>query len=71
MDDKQFSRIESKLDLIISLLAKIVIQDKSKTEAIELLDEIGFENKHIAQLVGSTAKSVSVRKAEKKQREVK
>jgi HSP90 family molecular chaperone len=68
MDDKQFSILNQKIDILIGLLTQIILKDKTKKEVISILDTIGLENREIAKLIGSTAKSVSVRKAEKKQK---
>jgi hypothetical protein len=69
MDDKQFSVLDRKMDILIGLLTHIILKDKTKNEVISILDTIGLENREIAKLIGSTAKSVSVRKAERKQKE--
>ncbi len=66
MDAKEFEVLSQKLDTIISLLTTSMLDGKSKTESIHLLSRSGFDNVKIAALVGSTAKAVSVRKAEAK-----
>lgn len=66
MDAKELEVLSQKLDTIISLLAISVLDGKSKTESIHLLTQKGIDNATVAALTGSTAKAVSVRKAEAK-----
>ncbi|HTB21371.1 MAG TPA: hypothetical protein VK914_01550 [bacterium] len=60
MDDKQFVVVSKKLDIIIRLLARQHIGDKSGRDAIKTLSALGFQPKEIADLIGTTSNTVSV-----------
>jgi len=53
MSEEQLDKIISELETLTKLLAINVLKDKSQTERISLLDEFGFGNKAIANLLGT------------------
>jgi predicted transcriptional regulator len=54
----------SELDKTLRLLALVAIDGRKQKEQIELLDKAGFGQSHIAEMLGSTPKAISVRLAE-------
>lgn len=59
---KQLKELTTRLDTIIKLTAMNSLQGKSLTEKIEILSELGLQNKEIALLVGTTAGYVNTAK---------
>ncbi len=68
MDDKDLKAISSKLDVIIRLLSHQMIQGKNQTESILFLGQLGLDRNVIAEMVGSSPATVSVRLSEAKNR---
>ena len=68
MEDKQFEILSKKLDEIITLLAldKDKLNEKTKSDAIVNLSELGLSNSTIALVVDSTPNTVAVRISEAK-----
>ena len=68
MEDKQFEMLSKKLDTIITLLAldKEKLNEKTKSDAILYLNELGLDNSTIALVTGSTPGTVAVRISEAK-----
>ena len=68
MEDKQFEILSKKLDTIITLLAldKEKLSEKTKSDAIIYLSELGLDNLTIALVTGSTPNTVAVRISEAK-----
>jgi uncharacterized membrane protein len=68
MEDKQFDILSKKLDAIITLLAldKEKLAEKTKSDAILYLNELGLDNSIIALVTGSTLGTVAVRLSEAK-----
>lgn len=68
MEDKQFDTLFKKLDSIITLLAldRTKLNEKTKSDAIIYLKELGLDNSTIALVTGSTANTVAVRVSEAK-----
>jgi len=68
MEDKQFEILSKKLDTIITLLAldKEKLNEKTKSDAIIYLNELGLDNSTVALIIGSTAGTVAVRISEAK-----
>ncbi|MCH7964388.1 MAG: hypothetical protein IH852_10685 [Bacteroidetes bacterium] len=60
MNPDQFSIIESKLNIVIKLLALQAIGDKEYRQQVMFLDSIGLQPKEIAELIGKTANNVKV-----------
>lgn len=60
MDEKQFKELTNRLDIIIKLLALNLPEDWSQTDKIKLLSDCGFRPKQIADILGTTANTVSV-----------
>lgn len=63
MEDKQFEILSKKLESIITLLAldKTKLNEKTKSDAIIYLSELGLDNSTIALVTGSTPGTVAVR----------
>lgn len=68
MEEEILKRIETKLDIVVRLLATKAIEGKSKTEAILALGASGLETKPIAEIVGTTPATVSTRLSEAKKK---
>jgi hypothetical protein len=66
MDAEQFEVLSKKLDAIIGLLAQDKLADKSKTDSILFLNQLGLDNSTIATILNSTPGSVAVRISEAK-----
>lgn len=68
MEDKQFEMLSKKLDEIVTLLAldKDKLSEKTKSDAIVYLSELGLNNSTIALVVDSTPNTVAVRISEAK-----
>lgn len=68
MTDENFDRIEAKLDIIIRLLAKQIVGEKTNTEAAPYLHKLGLSPSEIASILDSTPGAVSkyVSEAKKK-----
>lgn len=68
MEDKQFEILSKKLDSIITLLGldRTKINEKTKSDAIIYLNELGLDNSTIALVTGSTPGTVAVRISEAK-----
>jgi|WetSurMetagenome_2_1015567.scaffolds.fasta_scaffold1404899_1 hypothetical protein len=68
MEDKQFEKLSKKLDSIITLLAvdRTNINEKTKSDAIVYLSDLGLDNSTIALITGSTVHTVAVRISEAK-----
>jgi CRP-like cAMP-binding protein len=64
MSDDQ--AILDRLDRLIRLLSTIATKDLAQKEQIALLSKLGFQPKEIADFIGSTPHSVSVRLSELK-----
>jgi DNA-binding NarL/FixJ family response regulator len=60
MDKQDLSRIEEKLDKIIKLLILSSTPDWTQKDQIALLHRLGFAPKEIAEILGTTANTVSV-----------
>jgi hypothetical protein len=72
MEDKQFEILTKKLDAIITLLAldRTKLNEKTKSDAIIYLSELGLDNSTIALVTGSTPNTVAVRISESKKTKV-
>lgn len=66
MTDKLLVEINKKLEIIIKLFAKKMIEKKSDKISIIELKDFGLDNSLIAEIVGTTPKVVSVRLSEAK-----
>jgi DNA-binding CsgD family transcriptional regulator len=59
MNEEQFRQLYQRLDLMTKLVAGFLLKDaESKTQKIEILTQLEIPAKEIAQLVGTTEKSV-------------
>lgn len=54
MNDKQFSSIDGKLDLIVSLLTLNLTSDMSVQQRVELLASFGLKSTQIAKILGKS-----------------
>lgn len=69
MDERQLEQILNRLDILIKLTVINAFQDKSRTEVIRILSELGFGNKEIASILSTTPGYVAnVRSELKKER---
>jgi len=60
--------ISIKLDHLIKINALSVIKDKTMTDQIGILAELGFKNPEIAKIVGTTSDSVKAMKSQYKKK---
>ncbi len=68
MDTEILKEISIKLDSLIKLSALNYIKDKSMTDQIGFLAELGFKNPEIAQMVGTNRDSVATMKNQYKKK---
>lgn len=68
MSKEQFEQLVSRLDTLIKITAINAFQGKSRTDVIRILSDLGFQNKDIAMILGTTAAYVAVVKHELKKR---
>jgi hypothetical protein len=69
MSNEQFQQLMSKLDTLIKISVITAFQGKSRAEVISILADLGFGNKEIAGVLGTTPAYVAnVRHETKKQR---
>lgn len=68
MDDKQFKILSEKLDTLIRITAINSLTDKSLTEQVKILSEIGFQPKRIATILGTDSSTVSTLKSRLKKK---
>lgn len=69
MSKEQFEKIMSRLDILIKIAAIDAFQDKSITDVVRILSDLGFQNKDIAMILGTKASYVAtVKYTLKKQR---
>ena len=60
MNDSTEAVLIRKLDILISLTAIAVLEEKPKKEQIALLDRVGFAPRDIAAIIRTTPNTVSV-----------
>ena len=61
MDDKQFTILSEKIEMIIRLLVQNLVKDmKTQKEKILMLNSLRFQPSEIARLLGTTSNTVSV-----------
>jgi hypothetical protein len=60
MDEKQFAVVVEKMDKILKLLALQYLGDKKGMDAVKSLAAAGFQQKDIAELIGTTTNTVGV-----------
>lgn len=69
INEKQFEQIMNRLDTLIKITAISAFQGKSMIDVVNILSELGFGNKDIAMILGtSPAYVANVRSALKKKR---
>ncbi len=69
MSGEQFEQLLNKLDTLIKISIITAFQGKSRAEVINILSDLGFGNKEIAVILGTTPSYVAnVRHQTKKQR---
>jgi len=60
MEQEQFEQILNRLDTLIRLTVISAFQDKSKLDVIRILSDLGFANKEIASILGTSSNYVAV-----------
>lgn len=60
MNDDQFQIMDSKIDVIIKLLAIGATKDKSLKEQVAILSSAGLQPKQIGAMLGKTSHHISV-----------
>ena len=68
MSEKQFEILSEKIDTLIKLTAINALKDRSLTDQVEILSEIGLQPKEIATILGTDPNTVSVLKSRVKRR---
>ncbi len=68
MPKKEECVIETKLDVIIKLLAANLCGDKTQTDSILVLSKLGLDRNTIAEIIGTKPSTVSVRLSEAKKK---
>ena len=58
MDENQFSLLEKKLDLIISLLTLSITPDKTVQERVEFLSSLGLKSTQISKILGKSTGNI-------------
>jgi hypothetical protein len=66
MSQQQFELLMSRLDTLIKITAINAFQGKSIAEVVRILSELGFPNRDIAMILGTTAAYVAKVKYEAK-----
>ena len=69
MDDEALKRIEARLDAIVRLLAAPLVQGKTQTQSVQLLDALGLDRAQIADICNTRAEVVRARLSEAKRGE--
>jgi predicted transcriptional regulator len=64
MSEKLLSEINSKLNVVINLMAKNLVKDLNQTEAIIELGNFGLDRNTISTITGASPSTVSVRLSE-------
>lgn len=59
MSEKQFEQVMSRLDTLIKITAINAFQDKSRADVVRILASLGFNNKDIAMILGTTSAYVA------------
>jgi len=62
--EDSLGRIESKMDVLIKLIAIQAIGDTNQSEAIQKLSKLGLDRNTIATILGTSPLTVSVRLSE-------
>ncbi len=60
IDSSQLKELTSRMDAIIKMLALTLPEKLTQSDKIELLSNAGFQPKDIANMLGTTANTVSV-----------
>ncbi len=60
MTESQYQELSKRLDLLTRIMALSLIIDKKQQDQFILLSKAGFQPKEIAEIVGTTAHTVSV-----------
>ena len=68
MNEEILKSIDSKLEAILKLIAKNMIDSNNKAEAIRFLGGIGLDNKIISDIVGTPPNVVRARLSEAKKK---
>jgi len=60
MTEEQWKELDSKLDAILRLLALQIIDERTRQDQISILHKAGLPPRRIADIIGTTANTVSV-----------
>lgn len=66
MEDNAAKRVETKLDVIIRLLAAPMVQGKKQADSVQALAALGLDRSQIAAICNTTADAVRARLSEAK-----
>lgn len=66
MSKEQFELLMSRLDTLIKITAINTFQGRSRAEVVRILSDLGFQNKDIAMILGTTSAYVAVMKYQSK-----
>jgi hypothetical protein len=59
MSNEQFEQLMNRLDTLIKITAINAFQGKSMAEVVRILSDLGFQNKDIAMVLGTTPSYVA------------
>jgi hypothetical protein len=68
MSNEQFEQMMNRLDTLIKITAINAFQDKSRTDVVRILSSLGFSNRDIAMILGTTTAYVATVKYQFKKR---
>ena len=68
MSKEQLEQLVSRLDTLIKITAINAFQGKSRADVVRILSDLGFHNRDIAMILGTTAAYVAKVKHELKKR---
>lgn len=74
IDEKLFNELLEKIDILVKINLFNVIEGKNLTEQVDILSSIELNNKHIADILGTTPEAVRSLKSrirKRKKREIK
>jgi hypothetical protein len=71
MEQKQFEELIKRLDILIKLNVINTFQDKSRTDIIRILADIGYGNQDIASILGTSSAYVANVRSEMKKEKTK
>lgn len=63
MEQDQLTNINSKLDLLLKVISRTIVENKSYDDKIIFFSELGFTDNMIAEIIGVKPVSVRARKS--------